>query len=401
MSSKEIRLSAVSLTRFVTDLLQDSGCNIDDASTMARCLVQTNLWGIDSHGVIRIPEYLERFRSGAMNARPEVRTLRTDGSLEVLDADNSAGYIAGRAAMSRAIELARRNAIAAVGIINSNHCIAMTNVAPNMVMPGVSSPITGNNPIAVAIPTFGEFPFALDISLSAVAGGKLLVAAKKGEDIPLGWATDKDGHPTTDAQAGFDGYLLPMGAHKGFGLSLMVDILCGVITGGSFQNQLKSMYRYPDDPSNTAHLMMVLNPLVLMGKEQLKARMQEFFETVRQTPVNVRSASANGPVFRCRQPCMKNSSELAMKQTGELKMTEHERKSVWFHEICAPDLVDYATNVCDVAILPLGAIEQHGPHTPCANRAPRCCPVRCTAHTHITTGASRARFRCASKHISH
>jgi len=76
-----------------------------------------------------------------------------------------------------------------------------------------------------------------------------------------------------------------MGAHKGFGLSLMVDILCGVITGGSFQNQLKSMYRYPDDPSNTAHLMMVLNPLVLMGKEQLKARMQEFFETVRQTPV--------------------------------------------------------------------------------------------------------------------
>ncbi len=302
MSSKEIRLSAESLTRFVTGIIQDAGCNSDDAAVMAECLVQTNLWGIDSHGVMRIPEYLERFRSGAMNARPHVRNLRSDGGLEVLDADNSAGYIAGRAAMSRAIELARRNAIAAVGIINSNHCgatalyarmasaegmvgIAMTNVAPNMVMPGVSSPITGNNPIAVAIPTFGEFPFALDISLSAVAGGKLLVAAKKGEDIPLGWATDKDGHPTTDAQAGFDGYLLPMGAHKGFGLSLMVDILCGVITGGSFQNQLKSMYRYPDDPSNTAHLMMVLNPLVLMGKEQLKARMQEFFETVRQTPV--------------------------------------------------------------------------------------------------------------------
>ena len=303
MSSKEIRLSAVSLTRFVTDLLQDAGCNRNDANAIAECLVQTNLWGIDSHGVIRIPEYLERFRSGAMNARPDVRTLRSEGALEVLDADNSAGYIAGRAAMSRAIELARESAIAGVGIINSNHCgatalyarmaaaegmvgIAMTNVAPNMVMPGVSKPITGNNPIAVAIPTFGAFPFALDISLSAVAGGKLLVAAKKGEKIPLGWATDKQGRPTTDAQAGFDGYLLPMGAHKGFGLSLMVDILCGVITGGSFQNQLKSMYRYPGDPSNTAHLMMVLNPLMLMGKDQLKARMHEFFESVRQTPVS-------------------------------------------------------------------------------------------------------------------
>lgn len=303
MTGNDIRVSCGSLSRFVSGIIQDVGCNADHAAEMAECLVQTNLWGIDSHGVIRIPEYLERFRSGAMNPRPEIRTLRSDGGLEVLDADNSAGFLAGRAAMSRAIELAGQHAIAGAGIINSNHCgatalyarmaveqgmvgIAMTNVAPNMVMPGVITPITGNNPIAVAIPTFGEFPFALDISLSAVAGGKLLVAAKKGEKIPLGWATDKQGRPTTDAQAGFGGYLLPMGAHKGFGLSLMVDILCGVITGGSFQNQLKSMYRYPGDPSNTAHLMMVMNPLSLMDQNQLKSRMHEFFENVKQTPVD-------------------------------------------------------------------------------------------------------------------
>jgi LDH2 family malate/lactate/ureidoglycolate dehydrogenase len=204
--------------------------------------------------------------------------------------------------MSRAIEMARNSAIAAVGIINSNHCgatalyarmaaeegmvgIAMTNVAPNMVMPGVSKPITGNNPIAVAVPTFGDFPFVLDISLSAVAGGKLLVAAKTGEKIPLGWATDRDGRPTTDAQAGFDGYLLPMGAHKGFGLSLVVDILCGVMTGGSFQNHIKSMYRYPADPSRTAHLMLVMNPLALMQKGEFRERMREFFETVKDSQV--------------------------------------------------------------------------------------------------------------------
>jgi LDH2 family malate/lactate/ureidoglycolate dehydrogenase len=238
-----------------------------------------------------------------MNTTPDIRTLRAEGGFEVLDADNSAGYLAGRAAMARAIELAAENTIAGVGIINSNHCgatalyarmaveqgmvgIAMTNVAPNMVMPGVSKPITGNNPIAVAVPTFGPFPFVLDISLSAVAGGKLLVAARDGDDIPLGWATDKQGRPTTNAQEGFDGYLLPMGAHKGFGLSLMVDLLCGVITGGSFQGRLKSMYRYPQDPSNTAHLMMVINPLALMPEELLKSRMNEFFETVKQAPVN-------------------------------------------------------------------------------------------------------------------
>lgn len=301
--SSEIRVPADSLERFVSEIFVEAGCRRKDAATIARCMVQTNLWGIDSHGVIRTPEYRARLVSGAMRARPRMRLLRSEGGLEVLDANNSTGFVGACAGMERAIDLAGEKAIAAVGVINSNHCgatalyarmaaergmigIAMTNVAPNMVMPGVKRPITGNNPIAVAIPTFAAFPFCLDISLSAVAGGKLLVAAKKGEKIPLGWATDKDGRPTTDAQAGFEGYLLPMGAHKGFGLSLMVDLLCGVITGGAFQDHIKSMYRYPDDPSRTAHLMLVINPLVLLSKEQLQERMNEFIETLKDMPVS-------------------------------------------------------------------------------------------------------------------
>jgi len=304
MSENETRIPHEALTRFVGELFEIAGgCPATDAATIAECLVQTNLWGIDGHGVIRVPIYLERFRNGAMNNRPTVETLRSRGGLELLDGDNGAGYIAARAAMERAIERAGEQAVAAVGIINSNHCgatalyarmaaeagmvgIAMTNVAPNMSMPGVRKPITGNNPIAVAVPTFGEFPFSLDISLSAVAGGKLIVAAKNGEDIPLGWATDRDGNPTTDAQAGFEGFLLPVGGHKGFGLSLMVDILCGVITGGAFQDHLKGMYKYPQDPSATAHLMIALDPLAWLGRDQLKARMAEFVSTLKSTPVN-------------------------------------------------------------------------------------------------------------------
>ena len=297
-----LNVSAESLSGYVAGIFKGAGCSEEGARDMAECLVQTNLWGIDSHGVLRTPEYLARFKNGAMNNRPEIRTLKSGTGLEVLDADNGAGYVAGKAAMSRAIELAKTGNIAAVGIINSNHCgaaslyarmalehgmigIAMSNVAPNMVAPGGSKPITGNNPIAVAVPTFGDFPFVFDISLSAVSGGKILVAAKNGEEIPLGWATDKEGRPTTDPNVGFKGFLLPMGAHKGFGLSLLVDILCGVITGGSFQHQLKSIYVYPNDPSNTAHLMLVINPSILMSEEQLKERMAEFFETVRQSPM--------------------------------------------------------------------------------------------------------------------
>jgi LDH2 family malate/lactate/ureidoglycolate dehydrogenase len=291
-----------SLELFIAEVFSKAGCEKSGARTMANCLVQTNLWGIDSHGVLRTGKYLERLRSGAMNPAPTIRSLKSDGGLEVLDADNGSGYVAGCAAMERAIEIAKQGNIAAVGIFNSNHCgatslyarmalehdmigIAMSNVAPNMVMTGGSRPITGNNPIAVAVPTFGDFAFVLDISLSAVAGGKLLVAAKNGEEIPLGWATDKDGRPTTDPKAGFEGFLMPLGGHKGFGLSLLVDLLCGVITGGSFQHELKSMYRYPRDPSNTAHLMIVINPLVFMTKTQLQERMHAFITTIKESPM--------------------------------------------------------------------------------------------------------------------
>lgn len=301
MAGQSIRISAENLADFAAAIFRDAGCRDTDAMTLARCLVQSNLWGIDSHGVLRLPDYLGRLRSGAMNARPVIRTVQAAPGLEILDADNGPGFLAASAAMSRAIELARAGNIAAVGIINSNHCgaaalyarmavasdmigIAMSNVAPNMVTAGCSSPITGNNPLAIAIPTFGQFPFVLDISLSAVAGGKLLAAASKGEDIPLGWATDREGRPTTDPKAGFDGFLLPMGGHKGFGLSLAVDILCGLVTGGSFQHHLKSMYRFPDDPSNTAHMMMVINPLAIMARAQLASRFAEFFDTVRRSP---------------------------------------------------------------------------------------------------------------------
>ena len=302
MTDNTVYVSAPILEAFVTEIFEKAGCDASGAQDIAGCLVQTNLWGIDSHGVLRVGKYLDRIRSGGMNGRPQLETVKASQSLEVIRADNGSGYVAGKAAMSRALELARTSNIAAVGIIDSNHCgatslyarmalehdmigIAMSNVAPNMVMTGGSRPITGNNPIAVAVPTFSEFPFVLDISLSAVAGGKLLVAAKNGEEIPLGWATDSDGRPTTDPNVGFNGFLLPLGGHKGFGLSLLVDILCGVITGGSFQHDLKSMYRYPNDPSNTAHLMIALNPLAIMSKEQMKERMAEFIATVKESPM--------------------------------------------------------------------------------------------------------------------
>lgn len=290
------------LEEFATAVFMKSGMKREDAQYCAEALVLTNLWGIDSHGVLRLEAYFRRLQKGAMNPVPRIRQMKGAMGLEVLDGDDGIGFLTARAAMQRAVELAEIYSLGAVGVIKSNHCgaaalyarlaaekgmigIAMTNVVPNMVVPGGSRPITGNNPIAVAVPTFGDFPFVLDISLSAVAGGKLILASKKKEKIPLDWATDKEGRPTDDPDKGFAGFLLPLGGHKGFGLSLVVDILCGVITGGAFQHHLRGMYKYPDDPSLTGHFTLALNPLALMPREELEARMADFYKTIKDSPM--------------------------------------------------------------------------------------------------------------------
>ena len=290
------------LQNFTARLFSRTGMTEQDAVFCADALVQTNLWGIDSHGVLRVPLYIKRLRSGAMNPRPHIKTMFGSQAMEIMHGDDGAGFIVGRAAMNRAVELAAQFNIAAVGVVHSNHFgaagiyarmaaeqgligMVMTNTIPNIVAPGGSKPITGNNPLALAIPTFGEFPFVLDISLSNVAGGKLLLASKKGEKIPLDWATDREGRPTDDPDEAFAGFLLPVGGHKGLGLSYAVDILCGLITGGVFQHQMKSMYQHPDEPSLTGHFMIVINPLIFISRDEMKTRMADFCQTIKTSPM--------------------------------------------------------------------------------------------------------------------
>jgi L-2-hydroxycarboxylate dehydrogenase (NAD+) len=302
MSANNVLVNHQSLTTYVGQLFTRSGMNETDARFCAHALVQTNLWGVDSHGVLRVPIYVKRLLSGAVNATPNVRQIGGSLAFELWHGDDGMGFVVGRDAMERAIELARQFNISAVGAIHSNHFgatglyarmaaeqgmigIVMTNVVPNIVAPGGSKPITGNNPIALSIPTFSDFPFVLDISLSSVAGGKLLLASKKGEKIPLDWATDIEGHPTDDPDKAFKGFLLPVGGHKGLGLSYAVDILSGLITGGVFQHQMKGMYKQADDPSLTGHFMIVINPAAIITPEDMAARMEEFQTNLKASPM--------------------------------------------------------------------------------------------------------------------
>jgi len=302
MAENQILVHYETLHAFVTELFYKSGMPEDDARFYAWSLVQTNLWGIDSHGVLRTKVYVERLRKGAVNPRPNIRKVRGTLAFEVLHGDDGAGPVVAKAAMERAIALAGQFGVGAVGALRSNHFgaaalyarmaadagmigIAMTNVVPNVVAPGGSKPVVGNNPLAVAIPTFGEFPFVLDISLSNVAGGKLLLASKKGEKIPLDWATDDQGRPTDDPAIGFKGFLLPMGGYKGLGLAYVVDILCGVLTGGAFLDEMKGMYKFPDEPSLTGHFMIALQAEAVMPRAELEERMPAFVGKIKASPM--------------------------------------------------------------------------------------------------------------------
>ncbi len=302
MEKKEVQVHHMELLKFITTIFEASNMSPEHAAFFAQSLVDINLWGIDSHGVLRLPIYVKRLKSGACNPKPNIKTIKSAITLEVLDGDNGPGQIVGQAAMKRSIELAKTYNMGMVGAIRSNHFgaagtfarmaaaegmlgIAMTNVVQNVVAPGGSKPIIGNNPFAVAVPTYGDFPFVLDISLSAVSGGKILLASKKGEKIPLDWGTDTSGRPTDDPEVAFKGFLLPVGGYKGLGIAYAVEIMTGLLNGGVFLDAMKGMYKYPDDPSLTSHMMMAINISAIMEPDEMKKRMEDFTQKIHTSPM--------------------------------------------------------------------------------------------------------------------
>lgn len=223
----------------------------DDAHTVADSLVQADLRGVHSHGVMRLPGYVVALKSGKIHARPNIRVVQESGSQAVMDGDGGMGQVAASSANRLAMDLCKDHGIGTVALRNSNHCgamayyaiqgtarhmlgIATTNAGINMPPTGGRVKLVGNNPVAIAVPTRREWPMVLDMATSVAAGGKLDVMAAKGEPIPLGWALDSEGRPTTDPVAGRLGALLPVGGPKGYGLAIMLDVLSGVLSGGRF-----------------------------------------------------------------------------------------------------------------------------------------------------------------------
>ena len=245
------RVDAARLEALVGQLYVRAGVPGADAARLSNALVDADLRGVHSHGCRWVSTYLRGLWQRSLNAHPQVRTIRDDGATVLLDTDGGIGHVVVYDGMQLAIERARRHGTAAVVLRGSGHCGAMsyfTQAAADagcigyatttggiaMVPPGGREKAAGLNPLSWAAPTARPWAINLDITTSVVAGSKLLLARDRGEPIPLGWAVDRDGNPTTDPVAGLEGGLLPMGGHKGYGLSVMIDVVSSVLGGVEF-----------------------------------------------------------------------------------------------------------------------------------------------------------------------
>lgn len=287
------------LKRFCIDLLRQVDVSQDDARLIIENLVEADLRGVESHGVVRLPIYFERLRVGVINARPSITTLRDTPTSAVMDGDNGMGQLVGLRAMELAIEKARQGVCAFVAVRNSNHYgaaayytemavphgmigLSFTIGGINHMTPwGGAEAILGNNPFSVAIPAGDEPPVVLDMACSVAARGKIIVAAKEGRAIPGDWAVGPDGAATTDAIEALKGFVQPVGGAKGYALTLTIGMLSTMLSGAFFGTEVTHMYEDLEHPQNIGHLFGVL-PIGLFEEPSVfRQRMDKAIRDVR------------------------------------------------------------------------------------------------------------------------
>ena len=271
-----ISVAAEALSEFVAQLFVAVGVPLSPARDVANGLVDADLEGLHSHGVMLVDMYIERLRQGSVSPAAAATVVSERQGAVVLDAGNALGHLTGAQAMSIAIEKARAFAAGIVPVRHGFHfgtagkyaaqaaqagCvgIAMCNTRPLMPAPGGAERVVGNNPIAIALPTDDATPLLLDMATSEAAMGKIRMAEKAGQAIPATWAVTETGAPTTNPSEAIAGMLLPSGGAKGFGLSFMIDLICGLLSQGAFGSHVRPLYGDFGTPYDCSHLFIAID----------------------------------------------------------------------------------------------------------------------------------------------
>lgn len=295
------RIDARQLLEFAAAVYTSAGVPDADARLLADTLVQADLWGHQSHGVLRLGWYLDRIRNGVMRPVPKIEQVVDAGAIGLIDGHDSVGQVVTMHATGQAIARAKAHGIGAVGVRNSNHfgtcmyytlagarenCVTLltSNGGPAMAPWGGRKKIIGTNPWSVAAPAGGHPPLVMDMANTGVARGKIYLARNKKLPIPLGWAINSDGEPTTDPQEAIDGIILPMAEHKGYAIAVIVDLLSGVLTGSGFLSAVHSPYKTAEK-SNCGHLMIAMNIEVFQPVPEFHARMEQYIAELKSVPL--------------------------------------------------------------------------------------------------------------------
>jgi (2R)-3-sulfolactate dehydrogenase (NADP+) len=289
------RLLPDALTALATDALRDAGALPATAASTACALVYADLRGLSSHGVSRLPMYCAQLRNGRVDPAAQPVVVADRGAAVLIDGADGLAYPACDLAVSTLIERARQFGSAVAGVKRSHHfgvgaahlaalgaagmvALAFSNSPAAMPAWGGRRALFGTNPIAAVFPRRIGEPLVIDLALSQIARGKIALAAREGKPIPEGWATTREGLPTTDARAALDGMMLPFGGAKGAMLALIVELLAAALTGANFGYEAGSFLTEEGERSRIGHLFWAIDPGALAGEDTYVSRIEALIE---------------------------------------------------------------------------------------------------------------------------
>jgi len=297
----DTRIAADRLAAFIIRALAAAGLSQQDAEIVAGLMVEADLRGSDTHGVIRLPLYVRRIRAGGVNAKPNIRVVSDRPSAVLIDGDNAMGHLVMRRAAHLAIDKAKATGVGWVGARMSNHAgpaalyVTMPlhhdmiglyfAVGSNNHLPawGSSESLLGTNPMAVAVPAHEEPAIVLDMAPTVAAYGKVRLKAQRGEPMPVGWMIDKQGKPLTDPKRADEGHLLPIGDYKGYGLSLIIGILAGALNRAALGREVVDFVKETGKATNTGQAIAAIAIESFMPAADFKRNVDQVIRDIRNS----------------------------------------------------------------------------------------------------------------------
>jgi L-2-hydroxycarboxylate dehydrogenase (NAD+) len=295
-------IAVAKLEAFISSALISVGVPTEDAAQVAELMAASDAHGGDAHGIFRLQQYVSQIENGGINARPNIRVINERSGTALLDGDNALGHLVMKRAAELAIEKARQTGVGWAGTRHSNHagpahlyarmamqqdmiglyfCVGNANLLPPW---GGTEVLLSTNPIAIAVPGLRHPSIVLDMATTNTALGKIRLKAQRNEPIPEGWMIDRQGKPLTDPKRASEGFLVPVGGPKGYGLALMFGLLAGTLNGAAFGRDVVNYTKDAKTPSNTGQAIVALDIAAFSDVQLFKQKVDDVWEMMKSSP---------------------------------------------------------------------------------------------------------------------